>query len=221
MCSSSLSPSSTSTQSPARTPSFTVRHSSCTASQVDEDELPLSRVQDGIAGDHESRPQGDLQLHIGIHPRLEPLARIHQLEADFGGTRLRLDGGVEERDAPLQDRLGVIREGHRGGLPNLDEGQFVFIDVGEEPDMGEIGNRVELIARVDMHPRQRHLLDDGAALRRMDGQRPEHLAGALQVLDMVLRNVPELQTPTGRLEQGLRPRGDLWEGTPAERPLAL
>ena len=80
-----------------------------TASQVNEDELPLSRVQDGIAGDHEPRPEWDFELNVGIHPGLEPLARIHQFEADFGGTRLRLDGGVEERDASLQDRLGVIR----------------------------------------------------------------------------------------------------------------
>ena len=70
---------------------------------------------------------------------------------------------------PCRIALGSLRQGHRGGLPNLDEGQFVFIDVGEEPDVGEIGNRVELIARIDMHPRQRHLLDHGATLRCVDG----------------------------------------------------
>src|SRR5215475_12114216 len=64
------------------------------ASEVNEDELPLSRVQNGIGGDHESRPQWDLQRNIGIHPWLELLAGIHQLKANFGGTRLRLEGGV-------------------------------------------------------------------------------------------------------------------------------
>ena len=87
--------------------------------------------------------------------------------------------------------------------------------------MGEIGNRVELIARIDMHPRQRHLLDHGATLRCVDGQRPQHLAGTFQVLHMILRDVPQMQTPTGRLDQGLCPRSDLWEGTPPECPLAL
>ena len=51
------------------------------------------------------------------------------------------------------------------------------------------------------------------ALRCVDGQRPQHLASALQVLDMV-RDVPELQTPTRRLGQGLCSLGDLCEGTP-------
>src|SRR5262245_34250878 len=63
------------------------------SSQVNEDELPLSRVQDGIAGDHEPRPEWDLQLNVGIHPGLELLPGIRQLKADFGGTRLRLEGG--------------------------------------------------------------------------------------------------------------------------------
>ncbi len=72
-----------------------------------------------------------------------------------------------------------------------------------------------------MHPGQGDLLDDSAALRRVDGQRPQYLAGTLQVLHVILRDVPQMQTPTGHLNQGLCPFGDLWEGTLTECPLAL
>src|SRR5215831_6386119 len=46
------------------------------ASQVDEDELALSRVQDGIRGDNEPCSERDLQLDISIHAWFESLARI-------------------------------------------------------------------------------------------------------------------------------------------------
>ena len=39
-----------------------------TAAQMDKDQLPLPRVEDGIGGDHKPHAEGDLQLDVGVHP---------------------------------------------------------------------------------------------------------------------------------------------------------
>ena len=76
--------------------------------------------------------------------------------------------------------------------------------------MGEIGNGIELIARVDVHPRQRHLLDDGATLRHVEGSVRSTLP--VRSRSWTWSSVMSQSCRRRRhLEQGLRPRGDLWK----------
>jgi hypothetical protein len=154
-------------------------------------------------------------------PGLSRFARVGKLDPDLGGPGLGLKSGIEKGDAPLEHSSGIIGERHRRCLSDFDKGELVFIDVGRDPDMGQVGNGVELIARVDMHPSQRDFLDHRPALRCMDGQGSEDLTSALQVVDVVFRNIPELQPPARHLEERFRPFGYLREGAPAERALTF
>ena len=166
-------------------------------------------------------PRGIFSSTLAYIPGLEQLAGVGKLETDFGGAGLWIERRVDKHDAPLQGGLRVVRERHRRRLSDLHEGQFILVDVGGDPDLGEIGDGVQLIAGFDIHPGQGHFLDDGAGQWGMDRQRATDLPGTLQILDVVLGDVPEFEAPVCHLQQRFRPLGDLWKGALTERALAL
>ena len=94
-------------------------------------------------------------------------------------------------------------------LAGLDERDLVLVHIGKDPEMGEIGNAVEVHARGDVAAFQHHLLEHDPAQRRFDGHVRPGLARSFELLDLLRRDVPEQQPAFCRFQQFLAGRIDL------------
>ena len=107
---------------------------------------------------------------------------------------------------------GGVGEGEAGGLADADARRFVFVHVGDDPDGGEIGDGVEVHVGGDALFRVNIALDDEAGGGGFESEIFQRLAGALHLLDLGGRDVPELEALAGGGDEIVGAHGDLVQG---------
>ena len=71
--------------------------------------------------------------HSGAH-----IAGIVDLDANFGGANIGIEDRADVADGAGDDLIGIGVEANFGGVAEANAGQIVFIDVADDPDVGEI-----------------------------------------------------------------------------------
>ncbi len=84
------------------------------------------------------------------------------MHVDGNGARLRICGGLDEVNMAVQDAIGQGFGGDFDVLAGTDLGQLIFIHVGLDPDLAEVGDGEEGIAGVDVLTLRHLAIDDGA-----------------------------------------------------------
>ena len=106
---------------------------------------------------------------------------------------MRMDEGQRSGEFPVRKGLeaGADRQAR------LQERQFVLVDLGLDPDRGQVGHVEKPGAFFDVIALNLILSQDVAARRRADGQVRDRLAGLEDLVDLVVR-----RCPTGRGARG-------------------
>ena len=180
----------------------------------DQHDLARPAVDHGAGGD------GDrgllvcarLEHDVGVHVHFEAPIGIGDFDADASRPRLGPQLRIDERHFAF-DRLchvGADRDG--GARADLDRGQVALGDVGDDPQVGMVGNPIELLAGLHALTVDDLLLDHVAGRRRRPIERPRIGAG--------LRALRGCGSPERRdcAAAARRPRDFDWRRTPA-RPL--
>ncbi len=118
----------------------------------DEDDLPRAAVEDGVRGDLQRRSRRALEDDVGVHLRLKLLSRVRELEPHLRRPRLLLERRVDVRHPPAPLAAGPVGERHPGRLADGDARQLRLVDVGEDPDRGEVDDVEEGVGRHHLHP---------------------------------------------------------------------
>ena len=71
--------------------------------------------------------------HAGAH-----IAGIVDLDAHFGGTDIRIENGADVADRAGDDVIGIGFQANFGAVSQANVGQLIFVNVAEDPDVGEI-----------------------------------------------------------------------------------
>ena len=178
---------------------------------VHEDELPNARIQHRALGHRQFLPSRNLDRDVRVHLRFERQPRVGKSEPDLYRPALGVEKGVNEGDAALQRLSSIVGESDYGRLADLDERHFVLIDLGLDPDGGNVGDPVQGHARFDVHLLHGVFQDDDPRGWRLDGEVGLGLSGPGQLEDLLLGNVPQEQAPPAGLDQGLRPSNSVRE----------
>ena len=91
----------------------------------------------------------------------------HLRRADDSGSSI----GADVADPPLEHPIGIGIQTNVGVSPDVNVRQVVLIDVADDPDVGEIGDREQvgrIVQRLDAGRRRHVLLGDHAGDRRRD-----------------------------------------------------
>ena len=161
------------------------------------------------------------QLDGGEHLRLELSSRIGHLDPRLDRAGLVFQVGVDVGDFSLQHLVDGKGNLHHGRLPHLDPWQFVFVDVGVDPDPGDVGDLQQLLAGHDAHPGEGLLLGHDAAVGAVQSQGLAQQTGLLQFLNLLLGDVPIGEARAGGLDQAPGAVGDLGEGAVGEAAAAV
>src|SRR5581483_2562984 len=133
---------------------------------------------------------------------LELESRIAELDAYLRPTRLWIDVGIDKRDPAAQSARGLpIRKLDRGWLTELEQAQFVFEDLPEHPQGGQVGDLERRHLRGDVLAREGVALEHDPGEGRVDRQDSLRLARPRQLLDLRVRDVPQAEAFAGRGEQ--------------------
>lgn len=71
--------------------------------------------------------------HAGAH-----VAGIVDLDTNFGGADRGIEDGTDVADGAFDDLIGIGVEADVGGVSQADVRQIVFVDVADDPYVGEI-----------------------------------------------------------------------------------
>ena len=162
----------------------------------------------GPAVDHGAGGDGDCGLlvcprvehDIGVHIHFQAPIGIWHLDADSRRPRLGLKLGIDEGHLAF-DGLGHVGANHDcGARADLDRGQIALGDVGDDPEVGMVGDPIELLAGLHALTVDDLLLDHVAGRRRRPIERPRIGAFLTHFADAALRDGEVAQPLQGALE---------------------
>src|SRR5574337_501399 len=185
---------------------------------VDENELFRPAVQERLVRHDETFAKGDLQFYIGVHLRLQlPVFRVGKLEADLHRAGFLRQDRVDVAHLAAKELSGVGGECHARRLAKFDQWNLIFVDLPLDPDGGKIGYLVQALTGHHLLPANSHLFDDDPIDGRVNRHALTWCPCSLQISDLLVADVPVLQTPFRGIHQRLRPGGDIREAAFTER----
>jgi len=99
------------------------------------------------------------QFHLGEHSGFQKQAGIVELHADLGSPGLGIKRGIHVCHATKKLLARKRVDAGNGFLPELDERHVLLVNLRLEPNDGEIGEAVEIHARLEHHTFHCRLLD--------------------------------------------------------------
>src|SRR5688500_3043599 len=162
---------------------------------LDPDELSLAAVDHNGLRDHDVRrrrwtddPRAD------VHVRLEPQVRIGQLDADASRACFTGEERLDERD---HTRKADTRDGgrrDRDGLTDVDSRKLLLVDVGFNPDDGEVDDLEERLSLFDVLLRNHEFFRNDSGDRRHHRRRVQRLSTSFELTDLSIGH-PEQDEP--------------------------
>src|SRR5262249_57937654 len=141
-----------------------------------------------------------VEQDIGVHVHLQASVWIWYLDAHARGSCFGFQIGIDEGHLAF-DGLGHVSADHdRGAHADLDGGQIRFGNVGNDPEVRQVGDAIELLARHDTLAVDDLLVDHGAGRRRRPIERAWVGALAADLLDSALGHGEVAQTLHGSVD---------------------
>jgi len=134
---------------------------------------------------------------LGVHAGLEPAFRVLHDDSNSYGSRRVVEHWLDEPHHTRQRPMRFAFDRHLHRLARFDPGEFRFVDLGHQPYMAQVGDRVERFSLLDVLPVADVLLDHRPADRRVDGHVGLRSAGPQQFIDLGVGNAPQLQPAAG------------------------
>ncbi len=183
---------------------------------IEEDEPAIARVDDGAVGHHQALALLDVQHDVAEHVRLERPALVGHVDADLDRARGAVDGRGDVRHlaAPLPARL--VRERHRRRHAEPDAAEVGLVDVGQHPDVREVGDLEDGVGRHHAHALHDGLRRDEAADLGVQVEGAADRPRALELGDVGRADVPEAQPFPRGLQQVRAALGDRGNLAPSE-----
>src|SRR5262249_24285465 len=156
----------------------------------DQHHLASTAVDHGAGGNgnHGFFLCSNLEDHVGVHIDLQLPIGIRNFDAHTRRSRLGPQFGIDERHFPFDGSCRVGTDRDIGAGADLDRSQIGFGYVGDDPEMGMVGDPVELLACLDALAVDDLLLDHVPGCRRRPIERPRIDAFLPDFADAALRN---------------------------------
>ena len=157
-----------------------------------------------------ARQERNAQQRLGVHPRFKPQIPVLDNHADANGPRRAGEHRLDERHGSRQGLVGLAFHADLDPLANPHPEQLRLVDLQDQPEALEVGDRVERIALFHVLAGPDVLFDHRAAERRVDNEVVLGLARFGQGVDLFVGDSPEEQAAArgGRkARRGTPPRG--------------
>ena len=160
----------------------------------------------GQLGVHDQAVLGQPRPHHGAdeHLRFEPAVGVVHIHPHLDRSRLAIEHGVDEGHRPGECFTSVRFGLELDRLSVAQPRQVGFIRIQFDPQMRQVGNRVDPRARVDVHALGRVLVYDNAADGGVDGHVVRGLSALFNPPDLRWRESPQPQFLAASLDQRLR-----------------
>ena len=159
-----------------------------------EHDIAFTRPKNRFAGDHHARVAPDgFDKYIGIHIRFEFQVGIVKCQANDHISGFALEIGINKGHLAGIGFARQVGQGHAGRQSFPDHGQFVFINVGLDPDPGKIGDLVNRFAGHDIAAFNRVFFRDNAGKRRTYRDGPPGMPQLFDLSDFRLGNIVKEQ----------------------------
>jgi len=175
-------------------------------SQIDEHRLSIAGIEHGVGRHRQLRRRRNAELDVDEHVGLHSHAGIGCVQANLQCAGHGIDLRLDVIDLGRQRGPGSIGECHLGVAADLDRHDVGLEYVSHDPHMAQVGDRVQVAVGRDSLIREGLPFRDEAAHRRLDGDAPNRLTGAKHLFDLTVAQIPELESPLRRFEQGFAVR---------------